>query len=682
MSLRNTGRTLAVGSLLLALAGCNSSKSGRPLSLLDQGVERSADTGAPVVLEDELRADVYFLASDRLEGRGVGTDGLDVAADYIATRFQSLGLRPLPGLGSYFQPFEMTTAESIAPETALAVGDRAYKVKSDFTPLSFSGEGAFDAPVVFAGYGITDPKNGYDDYAGVDVKGKVVLAMRYEPHDARGKSRWGKDDWTTNAHLETKARVAAEHGAAALILVNPPTFHDDSLMPFARQSVGAGTSLPIVHVKRAVADEILKRGGAGASLKDLQAKLDAAAKPASVELGGGATVRGRVVIKRTRRTVKNVVAYLPGAGPTADEYVIVGSHYDHLGWGGAGSLMNTATIAGMPVPLPSLNPHGLPATEPAGHGTTRPAVSQAAATTRPTSRPTARAIHHGADDNASGTATMLELARIFAHRAATQPPARSIIFMAFTAEESGLVGSARFVNHPPIDLKKAAAMLNLDMVGRVRKNMLYVGGGGTAPPFKAMLKRADEGSPLEFKNFGDGGLGPSDHMSFALKKVPVVFLFSGVHEDYHRPTDTADKVNFDAMAEVARVGVELVEDFARMPKAQYVDAADKSTMMSPMSTGTGGEGGRRASLGVIPEYGQEEEGKGVKIGGTTPDTPAAKAGLQAGDVVLRLGDHPTTTLMELSTALASQKPGDRVKLVYKRGEKEQTVTITLGERKG
>jgi hypothetical protein len=222
------------------------------------------------------------------------------------------------------------------------------------------------------------------------------------------------------------------------------------------------------------------------------------------------------------------------------------------------------------------------------------------------------------------------------------------------------------------------------MVGRVRKNLLYVGGGGTASPFKSMIKQADERSPLEFKNFGDGGLGPSDHMSFALKKVPVIFLFSGVHEDYHRPTDTADKVNFDAMVEVARVGVELVEDLVRMPKSQYVDAADKNTMMNPMSTGTGtgGEGGRRASLGVIPEYGQEEEGKGVKIGGTTADTPAAKAGLQAGDVVVRLGDHPTTTLMELSTALAAQKPGDRVKLVYKRGDKERTVEITLGERKG
>jgi membrane-associated protease RseP (regulator of RpoE activity) len=227
-------------------------------------------------------------------------------------------------------------------------------------------------------------------------------------------------------------------------------------------------------------------------------------------------------------------------------------------------------------------------------------------------------------------------------------------------------------------------MINLDMVGRIRKNLLYVGGGGTAAPFHELLKKADEDSPLEFKNFGDGGMGPSDHMSFAIKKIPVLFLFSGIHEDYHRPTDTADKINYDGMAQVARLGVELIDDLVRMPKSQYVDAADKGSMMSPMSAGTGGEveGGRRASLGVIPEYGEEEDGKGVKIGGTTAGTPAAKAGLQGGDVVLKLGDQPTGTLMELATALNKHKPGDKVQLIYQRGGKKITVEITLAARGG
>jgi hypothetical protein len=679
MNLCNITRLLAAGSLLLALSACNSNTTGRrPPAFLDQtpaAAEPAGGHGGPVVLEDEMRADLYYLASDRLEGRGVGTEGLDLAADFIATRFQALGLKPLPGLDGYFQPFEMTTAESIDPSTFLKSGDKTYKLRDDFTPVSFSAESEFSGPVVFAGYGISDPQRDYDDYAGLDVKGKVVLALRFEPHDANGKSRWGKDDWTPDAHLETKARAAAEHGAAALLLVNPPAFHDhgdDPLVPFARQTVGSAATLPFFHVKRSVADELLARGGAP-TLKDLQSRIDKDAKPESLRLKD-VTAGGKAAIKRTRKAVKNVVAYLPGSGPTADEYVIVGSHYDHLGWGGPGSLMNMPSVAG--VPIPTLKPHDGPATGPAAAGNPHAGA--------PTSRPSMRAIHHGADDNASGTVTMLELARIFAHESKAKPPARSLVFCAFTAEESGLVGSARFVNKPPIDLKEVVGMINLDMVGRVRKNLLYVGGGGTAAPFKNLLKVADEHSPLEFKNFGDGGLGPSDHMSFALKKVPVIFLFSGTHEDYHRPTDTADKVNFDGMAQVARATVELVDDLAQMSKSKYVDAADKSSMMNPMSTGagTGGEGGRRASLGVVPQYGQEEDGKGVPIGGTTPDTPAAAAGLQAGDVILKLGDKPTGTLMELSAALGSYKPGDRVKLVYRRGEKEIAVEVTLGERRG
>jgi hypothetical protein len=672
-------RFLAAASLLIALAGCNS-RSGHSLALANQ-----PEQAAPSVLEDQIRSDVYYLASDRLEGRGVGTPGLDLAADYIATRFQSLGLKPLPGLDGYFQPFDITTAESIDPATTLAAGDNAWKLKETFTALSFSGEGRFSAPLVFVGYGVTDPKSAYDDYANMDVKGKVVLAMRFEPHDDKGKSRWtkgGKEDYTSNAHLETKARVAAEHGAVALLLVNPPNYHDhgdDPLLPFSRQYVG-GVTLPVLQVKRTVADDLLKRGGA-TTLATLQQQIDQHVQAASTDLKD-VRVTGNVAIKRTKKTVRNVIAYLPGAGPHADEYVMVGAHYDHLGWGGPGSLMNMPTShAALQVPgqIKEMLMPGADTANP--HATTHPT---SLATTRPATAPTTRAIHHGADDNASGTATVLELARLFARNAAEHPPQRSIIFATFTAEESGLIGSARFANHPPIDLTKIVAMLNLDMVGRIRKNLLYVGGGGTAAPFHEFLKKADDDSPLEFKNFGDGGMGPSDHMSFALKKIPVLFLFSGVHEDYHRPTDTADKINYNGMAQVARMSVELIDDLASMPKSQYVDAADKGSMMSPMSAGTGGEveGGRRASLGVIPEYGEEEDGKGVKIGGTSAGTPASKAGLQAGDVVLKLGDQPTGTLMELSTALNSHKPGDKVKLVYQRDGKQITIDITLAARGG
>jgi hypothetical protein len=666
MNPRHITRFVLIGSLLAGLAGCNSHSGKAPVALADLPAAATAGAASaqPAVLEDEMRSDLYFLASDRLEGRGVGTEGLDLAADYIATRFESLGLKPLPGLNGYFQPFDIVTAESISPATSLSAGDSNFEVKKDFIPASFSAEKEFAGPVVFAGYGITNKEEKYDDYAGLDVKGKIVLMLRFEPHDpTTGKSRWANDEYTEHSHLNVKAANAQAHGAAAILLVNPPKYHftaGDPLMTFARQPSDT-LSIPFVQVTQKTANELLKSAGAE-NLTALQDHLDETLKPESFDLKG-VDVKGKVAINRTRKTVKNVVAYLPGVGPHADEYVVIGAHYDHLGWGGPGSLMNAPAIFR---PLPSAHPT-----------TTRRAANPHA--------PTTRAIHHGADDNASGTTTVLELARIFAHRQKSAPPSRSIIFCSFTAEEEGLIGSARWVNHPPVDLKKIVAMLNLDMVGRIRKNLLYVGGGGTASPFHELLKKADEDSPLEFKSFGEGGLGPSDHMSFALKKVPVIFLFSGNHEDYHRPTDTADKINFDGMVDVVKMSTELIEGLEQMPQSKYVDAADKGSMLNPMTAGTGGDTGgvRRASLGVVPVYdGSEEDGKGVKIGGTSAGTPAEKAGLKGGDVVLKLGDKPTGTLMELSAVLASHKPGDKVKLVYRRGEKVMTADVTLAGRGG
>jgi hypothetical protein len=655
-------RFCAVASLLAALAGCNSAHTSRSLVLADQPAAAPVATQV-TVHEDQIKSDLYFLASDRLEGRGVGTAGLDIAADFIASRFESLGLRPLPGLNGYFQPFEITSAQSIDPATSLTLADHACKLDAEFTALSSSPEKSFSGPLVFAGYSVTNRDRHYDDYADIDVKGKVVLALRFEPHDDKGQSRWGTNGgWTPSAYLESKARAAAEHGAAALILINPPNHNsmsDDPLIEFARQYTGT-LAIPVLQVKRNVADQLLRQAGAP-SLSELQSKIDQSEKPASIDLNGAAA-KGGVAIKRTRKTVRNVVACIPGSGPHADEYVVIGAHYDHLGWGGAYSLANMPLLQRQPGVTEPGNPHAAPAT-----------------TQAHSALPTTRAIHHGADDNASGTVAVLELARLFAHRAAKEPPQRTLVFCAFTGEEMGLLGSGHFVNHSPIDLKKSVAMLNLDMVGRIRKELLYVGGGGTAAPLHSILKKADLDSPLEFKNFGEGGLGPSDHMSFAQKKVPVLFLFSGTHEDYHRPTDTPDKINYDGIAQVVQMSVELIDDLAAMPKSQYVDAADKSTMMNPSLVG--GDGQRRASLGVIPEYGGEEDGKGVRISGTSTGTPADKAGLRAGDVLLKLGDQPTSTLMELSTALASHKPGDKVKLIYKRGDKELSADITLGERK-
>jgi Zn-dependent M28 family amino/carboxypeptidase len=346
--------------------------------------------------------------------------------------------------------------------------------------------------------------------------------------------------------------------------------------------------------------------------------------------------------------VRNVAAYIPGSGPTSGEFVVIGAHYDHLGTGAqGGSLANIARML-----------------------QTRPLE------TNPSTQPLST-IHFGADDNASGTSAMLELARIMSKRPA---PARSLVFCAFTAEESGLMGSAYFVKNSPIDLKKTAVMLNLDMVGRIRNNRLLIGGHGTAEPLDAIMKKIDDRSPLQFVDNGKGGLGPSDHMSFAAKKVPVIFFFSGNHPDYHRPTDTADKIDFDGIEQVVAASVPLVDELAKMPMSKYIDAADKFSMRP--TAGPAREGVRRASLGVIPKYDGEGDGKGVAISGASEGTAAANAGLKEGDVITKLGTYSIGTLEELSAALAAYKPGDKVKLTYVRDGKAQTVDVTLGERRG
>lgn len=627
-------------------AACNSPRAER--------AARPATTHLSQPFAIDTRQTLAFLASDELEGRGIGTKGLDRAANLIADDFAKMGLKTLPGLDGYFQPFEMTTAREVGEKTTLAVGDRKFSLRDEFSPVSFSGEGKFSGPVVFVGYGMQNVAKKYDDFAGIDVKGKVVLAMRYEPHDAKGNSQFEKDGWSTAAGLGAKANAASDAGAVALLLVTPPTYHagDDQLVPFARWPLTEKPALPVIHIRQNVALELLKRGG-GPELKALQEKIDSTGKPASFALAD-VIATGNVELVRTKATVKNVVAYLPGK--IADEYVVVGAHYDHLGHGGSSSMNQKS-----------------------------------------------REIHNGADDNASGTTAMLELASRFA---AAGTPARSMIFVAFTAEEEGLIGSAHFVAHPPIALDKITAMINLDMVGRLRSTpagtnigappttlaattlptsagttqsgsgILYVGGSGTAANFDAIVRKADQHSPLVIKDIGKGGLGPSDHMSFALKEIPVMFFFTGLHADYHRPTDDADKINYEGLEEVVDLVQDVIGQVVQSPRQAYVKAADAhSAHVGSPSSGT------TVTLGVVPDYtAAMDAGGGVKISGTSPESPAAKAGLKAGDTIVKWNEKTIDTLYDLSDMLAHGKAGQVVKLKIMRDGKPLEVEATLKAR--
>lgn len=642
--LRVAPHSLACLLLILSLLGTAACQvvGARP-TIAEPGADRGGKASAEPSAE-AIRSDVVYLASPHLEGRGVATRGIDLAADFIAEQFRALGLQPIPGHDGYFQTFEMTVGSRPGDATSLRAMGKSLALNEQFRPLAWSKNDAFSGPVAFVGYGIKAPEHDYDDFAGVDLKDKVALLLRYEPHHADGTSRFAKEGSSKHARLNEKVRRCVDAGASAVIIVNPPKHHDelDPLLPFRGAGL-ARASTPVLTVNPSTANEWLAAAGQP-SLAELQERIDTTGKPLSFALEK-LRVEGEVRIEPQKRSVKNVVAVLPGTGRWKDEYVVVGAHYDHLGLGGIGSF-----------------------------------------------NPNSAEIHHGADDNASGTAALLALARRFAQQG---PRERSIIFIAFTAEESGLIGSAQFVSHPPVPLERIAAMVNLDMVGRVRNNVLYVGGGGTAGSFQSILANADAESPLNLKSMGLGGRGPSDHASFSGKRIPVLFFFSGLHEDYHRPTDTADKINFDGIVETVKLTERIVSRIVAEPREQYVDRYDAqgintnvglersvghSPTTRPMNASSADDQrmpARRVRLGVVPEFGSDESTDGMKISGTSANSPASRAGLRGGDRITRLGPYPIQNIYDLQEALSRLEPGQQLTITLVRDGKTIELPLQL-----
>jgi hypothetical protein len=574
-----------------------------------------------------IRRSIEYLASDDMEGRGPGTAGLDAASNYIAAYFKALGLQPPPGQISYFQPFHYITVNGVDPKTNLKTADKSWKPTDDFNPLAISAEKDFQGPITFVGYGITADKDkdgkpiNYNDYAGFDLHGKVALALRFEPVDSSGKSRLSPDGWSDHAALVEKAKLAAEHGATALLIVHPPTAHGPEMLASISRRFGERPApIPVIHIKQYIAEHLLKSAGAG-DLQTHQASIDNTFTPKSFALNN-VTISGGVALNRSNFELNNVQAFLPAKGKRAREFIVIGAHYDHLGRGGQGSL---AQYSGQ--------------------------------------------IHHGADDNASGTAALMELARLLS---AGPPLQRSILFIAFSGEEEGLLGSQHWVAEPPIPLKQVVAMLNMDMVGRVKNNALLVGGTGTAAPFDDILQHIDEQSPLEFKSTWRNGIAPSDNTSFVAREIPVLFFFSGTHADYHRPTDTADKINYTSEAEVINVAAKVITELSSRDDLQFtkVPTTGPTTSITDPTLRSGG-----ASLGVIPDYSGDEV-KGVKITGTTPNSAAAKAGLQPNDILIQFDTKRIETLYDLTDALNAATPGKTIKLQILRNGQTLTVEAT------
>lgn len=600
---------------------------GRPIAfiagLLFLGFAASflfADNSA---VEKRMRRDLAFLASKECEGRGVDTEGLEKAAAYVAKQFREAGLKPGGKNGTYFQPFTVSRPSKLIPGSRLVLhGPQGQTIElkdgEHFSVMGYSGGGKVKAPVVFAGYGVTADGIKYDDYKNVDVKGKIVILLRKLPRWDNEHVPFAGKRKRQHAALVNKLANAELHKAAAMILVNDRTTEDDDFIPFRDISRGASSgSIPALQVKRAVVDKILL-SSLGRGLPEIERAISSDLKPRSAVLTGWrATVDAK--IERKEATVKNVIGVLKGSGPLAKEYVVIGAHYDHLGYGERGTLAKNAADR--------------------------------------------KKIHFGADDNASGTTTVLELARRFGKMKNRQ--GRTLIFMTFSAEEKGLLGSRHYCNKEPLfSLKKTAAMVNLDMVGRMDKNKLIAQGIGTAKSFEPLLGKLNKKYKFRIRKV-KGGTGPSDHDSFYRKKIPVFFFWTGVHSDYHRPTDTYDRINYKDMVRIADLATDVIDHLAeRTKRPQYVQVKSDT---GPRPTGN------MPRMGIRPAY--DSDKKGLLIDGVSPKGPAEKAGMKAGDLIVAINKQPVTNIRTYMLIMVRQKRGRSVPVTVQRGKKKVELKV-------
>jgi hypothetical protein len=563
-----------------------------------------------------------------LKGRATGSPELEVAARFIADKYREFGIKPADGK-DYLQSFPVTTDAQLGPRnqfTFMEDGRSTPVPAGDFVPLSFSSVGKFSGTVVFAGYGITAPEYHYDDYSGVDVKGKIVLVLCHEPQENDAKSVFAGKELTAHAAFTNKATNAKMHGAIAMILIDDHANHPNQpseLVKFGSTEGPKDAGLEIVEVKESLIDGWFR--DAGKNVDRLEADIDKDLKPESFAFPDTIRVDGEVDIRREEKTVHNVVAYIPGESA---EYVILGAHYDHLGMGGPYSLAPGVT-----------------------------------------------AIHPGADDNASGTAGVIELARWYAKQPKQK---RGILFLNFAGEEMGLLGSAWYVAHPELPLDKAVAMINMDMIGRIRAGKVFVGGAATGTGMRTLLESVVPKYPLKI-DFSEGPeSSSSDHTSFIAGQVPSLFFFSGLHSDYHKPSDTADKIDAPDAAELLAMVSEVADDLRGDPgRPQFVKVAPNPHGQGGPVSGSAG-GGYGPWFGSIPDFG--EGVKGVKFADITAGSPAAKAGFKAGDVMVEFDGKKIDNLYDFTYALRAKAPGDSVQVKVVRDGKTIEETVLLIKR--
>ena len=592
----------------------------------------------PAADASKLRTYVQTLASERFGGRLTGTEGEALARQFIVSELKRIGAKPLPGRSDFELPFQFTagtrdggstvsTSITLPPRNGIVGGVVPGQGPGpNARALSFSDNGDAEGPVVFAGYGIVVPDNqsfGYDSYTGLDVKDKIVLVLRYFPEDA---DRETKAVLARYADLRYKAMAARQHGAKAMLVVaGPSSPNAGELIPMTFDTAIAGSGILAISITGGLADQLFA-GVTDKTLKDAQRSLDSGNPHVAGFPLTGANVKVHANVVRESRTGRNITAYLPSTMPEAGPkpWVALGAHYDHLGTGGNGLSLASKEDAGR--------------------------------------------VHGGADDNASGTAAVLGVAEALSKG----PRRRNIVFNFWSGEELGLLGSTAFTTRPPIPLADIEAYLNFDMVGRMQDNRLNIQASGSSPVWDRLVEQANVKAGFDLRVQPDP-YQPTDVQTFNAAGIPSLNFFTGSHVDYHKPSDTADKIDYEDLDRIVDFASAIVRRLDSMTDTPAF------TKVEPQTQGGASRAGVRIFTGTIPDY--ASDAKGLLLGGVVGGGPAEQAGLQKGDVIVEIAGQTIANIYDYTYALDVLKVGQPAKVVYMRGGERKETTLTPAARK-
>ncbi|MEN8139336.1 MAG: M20/M25/M40 family metallo-hydrolase [Bacteroidota bacterium] len=573
----------------------------------------------PEITVTDLSEYINVLASDSLSGRLPGTPGGIKAGDYIAGKLNEFGVKP-GGSDGFFQYFDVVTAsEAPVEENNLSVGDENAELNKDFIPFSYSSDAELDAPVVFAGYGfdIEQDSVNWQDYKNIDVKGKWVLVLRNDPEIRNPNSVF-----IPYSGEKSKVLTAKEEGAKGILLVaGTKVARKDKLVELVKDQTESNLGIPALNITRDFANKILKANNT--TIEELETGLITEMKPNSFDLKSTVKAKSKIVFKKV--PTRNIVGLIEGSDPNLkEEYIVIGGHYDHLGMGGAG----TSSRA-----------------------------------------PKESAIHYGADDNASGVAGVLELAdKLNSEKGKLK---RSVIVIAFGAEEIGTIGSRFFTANPTVSKDKIKAMVNLDMIGRLKDTKdMTVSGVGTSKEGEDLLQEILKSEERDLVlGLEYNGFGASDHANFYIENVPVFFINTGAHDDYHTPRDVVEKINFNGLLRVTDYAFDLTENVInRENNLTFQEAGPKGKAKNTR--------GGRVKMGIMPNFGKSDN-NGLRVDAVTKGSAADRGGMEKKDVIVAIAGKDVHNIYEYMARMGKLRPGQTVMVDVMRGDEKLVLIIQL-----